>query len=126
MGLGYNARGFAGCRAFGLFREHLREMLLGVETMLDAAAANVVLQIENIVERRNQIADIFRRSPFFVVQVNYPIQDLGRVIHIAERKPILMRTVVVDGSFGAIQLPLAPALRQRLAQESIENFDDRV
>ncbi len=49
-------------------------MLLRVEAMFDAAAAGIVLEIEDVVKGRHQVPDVFRCRPLLLVKVNNPVQ----------------------------------------------------
>jgi len=44
-------------------------MLLRIESMLDAAPANIILQVEDVVQSRHQIADILGRGPTLLMQL---------------------------------------------------------
>jgi len=106
--------------------EELVDMLLGIEAMVDPAAAHIVLQIENVIQRRHQVTDIFRRGPTLLVKFHNPVQHFGGVVHLAEGEPIVMRAVIVDGSPVPVELPFAPLFRKRFAEKPVQNFDDRM
>src|ERR1700678_420119 len=94
--------------------------------MVDAAAAHIVLEVEDIVQRRHQVPDVFRRSPTLLMKLHDPVQHFGRVVHLAEREPIVMGSVIINGSAVSVQLPFAPAVRKRLTEQPIENLDHRM
>lgn len=69
----FDRRGIAG------LREELSDMLLRVEAMFDAAAADIVLEIEDVVKGRHQVPDVFRCRPLLFVKVNNPVQHFAEL-----------------------------------------------
>jgi hypothetical protein len=59
---------------------NLDEMRLGIEAMLDPAAAHIILEIENIVERRHQVPGVLRLRPALLTQFHDPIQHFSRAV----------------------------------------------
>src|SRR5271156_6307096 len=94
--------------------------------MFDAAAADIILQVEDVVQGGHQVTDVFGRGPALFVKLHNPVENFRGVVHLSQRKPIIVRAIVEDDAPFPVELPLAPSVRKRFSEKPIEYLKDRV
>jgi hypothetical protein len=74
----------------------------------DTAATKIILEAEDVIERRDKVSDILSGRPRFVMDLDYPIEDLGGTVNFRKADPVLMVIIVKERVGFLVELPVAP------------------